>query len=510
MRQPRNALHFFHAFLLTVLLSACGGGDGGGDTALTYTVGGNVSGLTGAVVLQNNLGDSLTVAANGAFAFATPVAHGSPYAVSVLTQPAGQTCSVSTGTGTVSGNNVSNVAIICSANSYTVGGTIAGLSGTVVLQNNLGNSLTIALTIAANGAFTFATPVASGGAYSVTVLAHPTGQICSVSTGTGTVSGNNVSNVAIVCSANSYNVGGTIAGLSGTVVLQNNNGDNLTLSANGNFTFATAVAYGSPYVVSVFTQPTGQSCSLTNNTGTIAAAHVANVVIICAASSHTLGGTVTGLNGSMVLQNNGGNNHTVATNGTFTFATAVTYGTTYYVTLLSQQWPNQTCSVTGVSGTVTANVTNVAVNCLQHATPRFAYVANTNDSTVSIYTVDAATGQLRARGYVAAGAQPYSVTVDPSGKFAYVANNGSDNVSVYTIDASTGALTAVGAPVATGTSPYSVTVDPSGRFAYVANFGSNTVSVYTLNASTGALTVVGAAVAAGIGSVSVVTTGTIQ
>src|SRR5713226_4323071 len=96
-------------------------------------------------------------------------------------------------------------------------------------------------------------------------------------------------------------------------------------------------------------------------------------------------------------------------------------------------------------------------------TPRFAYVANSNDNTVSLYAVNATTGQLRHNGYVTAGTNPNSVTVDPSGKFAYVANDGSASVSAFTINAATGALTAVtGSPFAAGTNPFSVTVDPSG------------------------------------------------
>ena len=39
-------------------------------------------------------------------------------------------------------------------------------------------------------------------------------------------------------------VGGTVSGLSGTVVLQDNGGDNLSVSTNGSFTFATAVPAG--------------------------------------------------------------------------------------------------------------------------------------------------------------------------------------------------------------------------------------------------------------------------
>lgn len=64
-----------------------------------YTIGGTVSGLTGTVVLQNNGGNNQTVTApNNSFAF-NPIAAGSSYNVTVQTQPAGQSCSVSNGTG---------------------------------------------------------------------------------------------------------------------------------------------------------------------------------------------------------------------------------------------------------------------------------------------------------------------------------------------------------------------------------------------------------------------------
>lgn len=79
-----------------------------------FSIGGTVSGLTGAgLVLQNNGGDNLAVAANAtAFSFASLVANGGAYAVSVLTQPSGQTCTVQNGSGTASAN-VSNVAVSC-------------------------------------------------------------------------------------------------------------------------------------------------------------------------------------------------------------------------------------------------------------------------------------------------------------------------------------------------------------------------------------------------------------
>ena len=79
--------------LLLAALTACGGGGngggGGGGGVASYTVGGMVSGLTGTgLVLRDNGGDDLTLAADGAFVFTTKVANGAAYSVMVYTQPA--------------------------------------------------------------------------------------------------------------------------------------------------------------------------------------------------------------------------------------------------------------------------------------------------------------------------------------------------------------------------------------------------------------------------------------
>ena len=53
-----------------------------------------------------------------------------------------------------------------------------------------------------------------------------------------------------------YAIGGSLSGLSsGTLILKNNGGDNLSLTANGAFTFATKLTNGSTYDVSIGTQP---------------------------------------------------------------------------------------------------------------------------------------------------------------------------------------------------------------------------------------------------------------
>ncbi len=193
---------FMLVLSVVIMFDACGGsGGGGGGGTTTYTVGGTVSGLSGSgLVLQNNGDDDLAITTNGTFTFAASIADGADYTVTVKTQPSGltQTCTASSNTGTIAGANVTNVSVICSTNTYAVGGTVSGLSGTLVLRNNGAADLTITV----SGGFTFAAPVADGAGYSVTVMTQPTGQTCTVNNGSGIVAGANVTTVAVVCILN--------------------------------------------------------------------------------------------------------------------------------------------------------------------------------------------------------------------------------------------------------------------------------------------------------------------
>src|SRR5215469_8039370 len=144
--------------------------------------------------------------------------------------------------------------------------------------------------------------------------------------------------------------------------------------------------------------------------------------------------------------------------------------------------------ITATSGSVSGSTTLIVVIGDTAAVSRFAYAADNVDNTISIYTVNATTGQLRHNGYALARGNPSSVAISPSGKFAYVTNNSSNSVSAYSVDPAAGTLTEpAGSPFAAGSNPYSVTVDPSGAFVYTAN-ESGSVSAFSINATTGALT----------------------
>ena len=101
------------------------------------------------VKLTNNGGDLISLSADGVFRFPKPIASGSTYDVKIAMQPPTQRCAVSRGTGTVDALDITSVGVAC-AHTFTVGGTVAGASSSIVLTNG-GEDLIITR----NGIFTF-------------------------------------------------------------------------------------------------------------------------------------------------------------------------------------------------------------------------------------------------------------------------------------------------------------------------------------------------------------------
>jgi hypothetical protein len=129
--------------LSLLLIAGCGGGSGPAAPS-TVTIGGTVTGLVGKLVLQNNAGDNLSVMANGAFTFATPLNKGVTYAVTILTQPPGPSCVVSSGSGAAM-VNVTSVSVACTTDPATVflpisasavsDSTVSGATGLFVISS---------------------------------------------------------------------------------------------------------------------------------------------------------------------------------------------------------------------------------------------------------------------------------------------------------------------------------------------------------------------------------------
>lgn len=349
-------------------------------TTNSYSIQVSVAGLSGSgLVLQNSSnGDTIAaINANGTYTFATPVMSGVSYNIVVSVQPSSpaQTCSVSAGSGTVGGANVTGITINCSLNSYTIGGNLSGYSASVgapVLKDSISGQT---VTLSANGAYSFSSPIVSGQNYNVTLQTLPTNpwQTCSVTGGSGTVSGSNVTNIDIACSLDAHTVGISISGLTGAtgiVLTDSSNGDTLSgFSADGSYTFSSSINSGMPYNVSVSTQPTGRTCTVASGSGTIANADVV-LTVTCSTNTYNISGTVSGFPASgssnlVILENTTTQTVSIpAGAAVFNFATPVAYGTTYAVSVQSfPAGPDYTCSIANASGTITGTVSNVDITC---------------------------------------------------------------------------------------------------------------------------------------------------
>jgi hypothetical protein len=289
----------------------------------TYTIGGSISGLTGTVVLRNNGKDNLSRSANGSFTFATATTTGATYNVTVLTQPTGQTCSITggSGSGTVSSANITSVSVTCATNTFTITAS-TGANGTVtpsgVTTKNYGDSQ----------AYTIATSTAGYHVSNILVDGTPIGTSSLTYTFTNitanhTISATfNINHYTITASAGAH---GTISSPGATVV---------SYGATPAYTFATTTA--GYHVNQVLVDSISVS---TSSPYTFSAVHANHTISVTFASStpvysltYTAGanGTISGASpqtvasggsGTQVQANPATGYHFVNWTGTYTSAT---------------------------------------------------------------------------------------------------------------------------------------------------------------------------------------------
>ncbi len=200
--KPLRAMIFLFCVSSTLLLAGCGGQS-------TVTIGGLVIGLNSgaSVTLVNNGADPITVSSDSEFKFDASVSNGGAYNVTVATQPAGESCIVTSGAGNANNGNVFNVNVTCNP-TIGVAGTVTGLASgasitlvnmplggsteSLVVSNNTG--------VTGNIPFLFLTPLPLGGNYSVSVSVPPPGEACFPSGNSGVYSVlGTVVNITVQC-----------------------------------------------------------------------------------------------------------------------------------------------------------------------------------------------------------------------------------------------------------------------------------------------------------------------
>ena len=139
-----------------------------------------------------------------------------------------------------------------------------------------------------------------------------------------------------------------------------------------------------------------------------------------------------------------------------------------------------------------------------HPSAPYAYVVNELDSTVAAYRYDRDRGALEPFQVLPAlpdtfvgNSRAAEIAVSADGRCVYVSNRGHDSVAAFAIDAATGRLAPRQWIASGGRTPRFFAPDPTGRFLYVANEDSDTILRFEVAAETGELAPAGEAAKTG-------------
>lgn len=255
---------------------------------------------------------------------------------------------------------------------------------------------------------------------------------------------------AILNSKRIYSVGGSISGLRASGLVLSNGSATLSLASGAtSFSFSAKKSTGETYSVAIQSNPTGQTCNLSNNVGTVGSQSISDISILCSDSPGVLSGTVSGLTSSGLILKNGTDEVAVGSGqSTFQFGSQISSGVIYSVTIKNQPI-GKTCSIGNSSGTMSsAGVNNIQVTCAINSYTLGGAVSGLitsglkvkNGSEVLTVSSGAATFTLTAP--VAYGGS-YAVTVDaqPVGHTCSVSNAsgtmGSGNVTSVQVTCAT-------------------------------------------------------------------------
>jgi 6-phosphogluconolactonase len=435
-----KTLTFYLSLTVALFLLACTTDSSTSGNSTKYTVGGTVSGLgTGQIVSLKLVGDggaldNQNVSSSGSFTFGPLLSNDVTYNVTVETQPRGQVCTVTNGSGTIAKMNITNVTIDCANQSLALyftqemTGTVAGFR----IDHQFGELLEA---------------------------------IPSVSTGTGT----HPAPKAIAVAAN------------GKYAYVTNEGINTVAAFSVNATTGALSSVGSTSTqagpLGVAVDPAGKFVYVAES----GASKVSSYAVNASTGGLTFANSATPSDTSQQIY---AVSLAVAPSGNFVYYTAGYDGST------------GTLRVDRTNGGMTiasswAGVSKSANQIVVHPGGRFGYVAigKYEEATghIALLSLDPVTGGMIGGSLVDIAGMVKGVAVDPTGKYLYAIDNKNRLIYAYSINASTGALTRIGSTIATGTSPEGVTVDRSGKFVYVSNGGSHTISMYQINAATGVL-----------------------
>ncbi|MGV7210882.1 hypothetical protein ACLB1G_23870 [Oxalobacteraceae bacterium A2-2] len=169
--------------------------------------------------------------------------------------------------------------------SLVLSGTITGLTKSGLVLTNGSKTLPVD---AGATQFVFPDLLSEDEAFDVEVKpGTPVGAVCTPSNNKAKANAYTVYQTVITCVTNSYSLGGAVTGLkSGDTVVLTNGSDTASVKGNADgsavsFVFPLKVADGALYGVTVYSAPTGKTCSIGNGIGIMPGNNVSNIQITC-------------------------------------------------------------------------------------------------------------------------------------------------------------------------------------------------------------------------------------
>lgn len=375
------------AMFTVALLVACGGGEEAAVGPGHYASGVLTGLKAGNSVLISSGPQSVTLNADGTYRFGR-FPTGTVYNVTATSASDEQACNVTNGSGQIGDADIDNIVVNC-VDTFRVGGTLSGYaSGSGAVQVTLNGGEPLSLTT--DGAFAFAARLAPGVSYNVALASVPESLVCTLTNGSGLVASTDVTSIAVACEPALAGVSFTVTGLVTpdrvTVQLNGSGVDALpastrrvTSAANGSYSFNLSVPVGSSYQVVIAQQAVGNTCTVSNGSGTLGVSGASNVLVACSPNLYPVSGVIglwsddtalLQLNGVTPLRVNGpiGSTSNFPALIPFQFPALVPYGSIYTVEVPEPPGfefnEPMTCIISNGSGTMpAAAVTNVSITC---------------------------------------------------------------------------------------------------------------------------------------------------
>jgi 6-phosphogluconolactonase (cycloisomerase 2 family) len=409
----------------------------------------------------------------------------------------------SSGSGSSSGSASSGT-----GDSYSVGGTVSGLSGTgLVLQLNGSQTLEVDT----NGAFSFPTSLPNGSVYSVMVQSQPSvaREICGVSNGSGTVGTSAVDNVGISCS--------TVIGFMYELNFSTSQifSYGIDLKTGNVIPFGTPIGSGGGSPSSILVSADGRHLYVSNEiagpvSGLTTLSDYVGTLATYAVDADTGQLTVEGtpVSAAPITAQ-------LAVAGRFLFVFnnyLALPGINMPPPTLMEYVLDPTSGLPTLLGTpLTFATENQFFAMAVSPNQQFLYVLSGDPEanmpvwpTLTVYAIDAASGAITAGQSMIVQVNCNSISIDAQGRFLYLETAppfspqgpASAIVLPYTIDPTTGSLTAVGAGTSVATNGGPMVIDPSGHYLYAVNdfnagASQNTIQALGIDQSSGVLSTMG-------------------